>query len=144
MQLQVLKVDIGHVIHNDKDHKYQENDNVFEYFIAALQVYNCFSAKKHLIVCSADRAVYALTPHNMGCFAVGMEDSVRTFARVDEVTLNSKQLQVLFILNLVLPKLLQKFRQKLLLHPQDRVVSFHEEDWSLSLAQFANNVFIVS
>ena len=67
---------------------------------------------------------------------------MRTSARVDEVAFDFQQLQVLFVLYIVLLQLFKEFRQVLVLQPNYWVAAIDKENWSWSLAQVAHNVFI--
>lgn len=138
-----FQVDIQHVVAYNNHYENQENGDMLEYFVKTFQVYNSFSPQENLEVSATNRAINALSPHNESSCAVGVEDPVRTVAGVDEVALDSEQLQVLLVLYIVLLQLLQEIWQELLLHTKDRVVTLHEEDRSLSLAQVANYVFII-
>jgi len=112
-------VDVQHIEGSDDCQENNENEDMLDDLVESLHVHDCLPSQKDLVVTTAHCTVYSLRPNDVCRSAVGVEDFVRTVARVDEICLDSQQFQVGFVFNEVLFQLFQEVWHELFLHPQD-------------------------
>jgi len=96
-----------------------------------------------VVVSAAVLAVDLLSPHNLSRDAVGVNLLVLAVASLDELGVDSEELQVLpFVLEVLLQALEQR-RQKAVWQSLDHVVSVDHKDGSRSLAQVTDLLLLV-